>query len=61
VREEQVMISIMLAGAVFASLAVGVLMAYGICQGLFRIFRMHAISVEKERGVVANVSIVSEV
>ena len=29
-------------GAVCASLAFGVLLAYGACQGMFRIFRVHA-------------------
>jgi ABC-type glycerol-3-phosphate transport system permease component len=33
---------VLLVGAVFASLAFGVLMAYGICQTMFRIFRVHA-------------------
>lgn len=32
----------MLVCAVLASLAVGVLVAYGICVAMFRIFRMHA-------------------
>jgi uncharacterized protein (DUF2062 family) len=34
--------SMLLVGAVFASLAFGVLLAYVICQAMFRIFRMHA-------------------
>ena len=33
---------IMLVCAVLASLAVGVLMAYGVCIAMFRIFHMHA-------------------
>jgi len=28
--------------AVFASLASGVLLAYGVCQAIFALFRMHA-------------------
>jgi hypothetical protein len=34
--------SIMLACAVLASLAVGVLVAYGVCIAMFGIFEMHA-------------------
>jgi hypothetical protein len=33
--------SIVLVCAVLASLAVGVLVAYGICMGMFVVFRMH--------------------
>ncbi len=47
--------SILLVGAVFASLAFGVLLAYGICQGMFRIFRVHAQSAAR-RGQTASVS-----
>ena len=38
------MSSLLLICAAFASLALGVLIAYGICQVLFRIFRVHALS-----------------
>jgi hypothetical protein len=41
--------SIVLISAVLASLAVGVLTAYGICVTMFRIFRMHAKQVAAER------------
>ena len=34
--------SIVLVCAVLASLAVGVLAAYGVCVGLFQSFRIHA-------------------
>lgn len=34
--------SIVLVCAVLASLATGVLVAYGVCLGLFQIFRIHA-------------------
>jgi uncharacterized protein (DUF2062 family) len=44
-----VVASIMLVCAVLASLAVGVLVAYGICIGMFRIFKMHAQQVAAER------------
>jgi hypothetical protein len=54
-----VMSSLMLVGAVFASLALGVLAAYGICQAMFRLFRIHAMSAAKGRGQAA-VRVVSE-
>lgn len=41
--------SLMLVCAVAASLALGVLLTYGVCQIMFRIFRMHAIAAAKER------------
>ncbi len=47
------MSSLMLVCAVMASLALGVLMAYGICQVLFRIFRLHAESAARERAQIA--------
>jgi hypothetical protein len=39
----------MLVCAVLASLAFGVLVAYGICQLMLRVFRVHSISTEKQR------------
>jgi len=48
--------SIVLISAVLASLAVGVLFAYGICTTMFRLFRIHArqVAAEKQaRSVVA--------
>ena len=39
----------MLGCAVLASLAFGVLVAYGICQLMFRVFRVHSIAAEKQR------------
>jgi len=49
----------MLICAVAASLAFGVLVAYGVCQVMFRIFRQHATAVAKERvsGSVVRVAI----
>jgi len=43
--------SLMLVCAVAASLALGVLVAYGICQGMFRAFRLHAMAEAKSRAV----------
>jgi uncharacterized protein (DUF2062 family) len=48
--------SIVLVCAVLASLAVGVLLAYGVCMTMFRVFQMHAEQVAAEkrsRSVVA--------
>jgi hypothetical protein len=50
--------SIVLVGAVTASLASGVLIAYGVCLGLFRIFQMHALQAAQERQVVGIVQVV---
>lgn len=43
------MIMLMLVCAVLASLALGVLVAYGICQLMFRVFRVHAESAARSR------------
>jgi uncharacterized protein (DUF2062 family) len=43
------MSTLMLVCAVLASLAFGVLVAYGICQWLFRIFSLHAQSAARQR------------
>jgi hypothetical protein len=48
--QEWVVTSIVLICAVLASLAVGVLVAYGVCIAMFEVFRMHA------RQVAGNVS-----
>jgi uncharacterized protein (DUF2062 family) len=44
-----VILSIMLICAVLISLGAGVLVAYGICTGMFGIFRMHARQVAAEK------------
>lgn len=46
--------SLMLVCAVAASLAVGVLVAYGICQVMFRVFRVHAVAEARSRAVRQN-------
>ena len=51
------MVSLMLICAVAASLAFGVLVAYGVCQGMFRVFRVHAEAVAKERVAGASVRV----
>jgi hypothetical protein len=45
--------SIVLICAVLASLAIGVLVAYGVCISMFNIFRIHArqVAVKSARGV----------
>ena len=47
------MSSLMLIGAMLASLALGVLLAYGICQMIFRMFWIHALSTAR-RGQAAS-------
>ena len=42
----------LLVGAVFASLAFGVLLAYGLCQTMFRIFSVHAQSTARRSQAV---------
>jgi hypothetical protein len=51
--EAVVMSSLMLVCAVAASLAFGVLVAYGVCHVMFRVFRVHATAVARERGAAA--------
>jgi len=43
------MSTLMVIGAVAASLALGVLAAYGICQAMFRVFRVHSLAAARER------------
>ena len=51
--------SIVLVCAVLASLAVGVLVAYGICMAMFGVFRMHVRQVAAGSGrVVAPAQVV---
>ena len=53
-------LSIALVCAVLASLAVGVLLAYGVCIAMFEIFRMHARQVAESsaRSIVASTQVV---
>jgi uncharacterized protein (DUF2062 family) len=41
--------SVMLVAAVMVSLAVGVLVAYGVCYGMFQTFRIHSQAAARER------------
>jgi predicted phage tail protein len=52
--------SIVLICAVLASLAVGVLVAYGVCMAMFGVFRIHARQVAENsaRRVVASARVV---
>ena len=51
--------SIVLVCGVLASLALGVLVAYGICKGMFVVFRMHVRQVAAgSRRVVAPAQVV---
>ena len=40
---------LMLVCAVLASLALGVLVAYGICHSMFHLFKVHAVSAARSR------------
>ena len=53
-------LSIVLMCAVFASLAVGVLVAYWVCMAMFGVFRMHVRQVAQSsaRRVVASTQVV---
>ena len=48
----------MLVCAVLMSLAVGVLVAYGVCLAMFEMFRMHARQVQAKRTVRGVVQVV---
>ncbi len=52
VLEELVVNSIMLVCAVLASLAAGVLAAYGVCVSMFELFRIHAKQVRTARAPI---------
>jgi hypothetical protein len=51
-RRQGVSGSIMLVSAVFGSLAAGVLAAYGVCQAMFALFRIHARTLTTGKPVV---------
>jgi hypothetical protein len=52
--------SIVLVCAVLASLAAGVLVAYGVCHGMFALFRIHArqVAVRSVESIAATAQIV---
>ncbi|WP_047487001.1 hypothetical protein [Terriglobus sp. TAA 43] len=43
------MTTLMLVCAVLASLSFGVLLAYGLCVGMFHVFKIHSIQVAQQR------------
>lgn len=45
---QELMSTILLICAALASLALGVMLAYGLCRGAFAVFRIHAKSVAAE-------------
>lgn len=47
------MTSVVLICAVLSSLAGGVLLAYGMCVGMFRLFRIHSIQAAQQRAALA--------
>ncbi len=44
----------MLLCAILASLALGVLVAYAICQAMFQLFRVHAVSAARSRSAASS-------
>lgn len=46
------MTTVVLLCCIFASLAGGVLLAYGICVGIFQIFRIHSMQVAQQRAAL---------
>ena len=53
----RVILSVLLVCAVAASLAMGVLVAYGLCLAMFRLFRIHATQVAARRQVAQPVGL----
>lgn len=51
-------VMLLLVCAVLASLTAGVLLAYGICVGMFRIFRIHTEQVAQARRQLTTAKIV---
>ncbi len=49
--------SLMLVAAVMVSLALGVLVAYGVCYGMFQVFRIHSQAIARERTQAGAVSV----
>lgn len=45
------MTTVVLLCVVFSALAGGVLLAYGLCLSMFRLFRIHSIQVAQQRAV----------
>ena len=45
------MTTVVLLCVVFSALAGGVLLAYGLCLAMFRIFRIHSLQVAQQRSV----------
>jgi hypothetical protein len=54
------MATLMLLAAVMVSLALGVLMAYGICYGMLQVFHIHSKSAAQERVKANAVSVLAE-
>lgn len=47
---QELMSTLLLVCAALASLALGVMLAYGLCRSAFAVFRIHAKSVAAEAG-----------
>lgn len=55
------MSSIMLVSAVLASMVLGVMIAYGSCMAMFRVFRIHAKQVAADRAAQAGMTVTAQV
>ncbi len=49
--QEQLVTTLVLLCVVFSALAGGVLLAYGLCLGMFKLFRIHSMQVAQQRAV----------
>jgi hypothetical protein len=49
--QEQLVTTVVLLCVVFSALAGGVLLAYSLCLGMFRLFRIHSMQVAQQRAV----------
>lgn len=50
------MTTVVLLCVVFSALAGGVLLAYALCMGMFRLLRIHSMQVAQQRAVRQNVA-----
>ena len=57
VGRDALITTLLLTCAILTSLALGVLLAYGVCLGLFRLFHAHAVSVAQRRAPAATATV----
>ena len=56
-RRDALIATLLLTCAIMTSLAFGVLLAYGVCLGLFRLVHAHAVSVAQRRAPAATATV----